>query len=256
MAQTKVKSGLIDASFGTDWNSTIQTSDFTAVNGAGYFVDTTSGGITVTLPAGVVGEEIIIQDYARTFDTNVLTLTANGSEKIQASTSDFVCSTANARITLLYQSATQGWTSQDINQITPISGINFLVIAGGGGSSQDNAGGVGGGGYRNSYNSETSGGGGSAETALTLNTYTPYTVTIGAGGAGTTGYTSANGNDSVLSTITSLGGGGGGTRNGSTAAGTGGSGGGGGSTTGAGATAGAGTANQGYEGGAGDYARS
>ena len=38
MAQTKVKSGLIDASFGTDWNSTIQTSDFTAVNGAGYLL--------------------------------------------------------------------------------------------------------------------------------------------------------------------------------------------------------------------------
>ena len=121
MALTKLTQNLIDGTLvtsvnsltgavtletGTDWINTIQTSNFTAVAGKGYFVDTTSGGITITLPAGTVGNEVIIQDYARTFDTNVLTLTANGSEKIQASTDDFVCSTANARITLLYQSAT------------------------------------------------------------------------------------------------------------------------------------------------------
>ena len=70
MAQTKVKSELIDGGLGTDWQSTIQTSSFTAEAGKGYFVNTTSGVITVTLPAGVVGSEIVLQDYARTFDTN------------------------------------------------------------------------------------------------------------------------------------------------------------------------------------------
>jgi hypothetical protein len=42
MAQTKIKKELIDASFGTDWVETIQTSNFTAVAGKGYFVNTTS----------------------------------------------------------------------------------------------------------------------------------------------------------------------------------------------------------------------
>ena len=44
MAQTKVKSGLIDASFGTDWNSTIQTSDFTASTYTGIRDVTCFGG--------------------------------------------------------------------------------------------------------------------------------------------------------------------------------------------------------------------
>ena len=34
-----------------DWQTAIKTGDFTAVNGEGYFVNTTSGAITVTLPA-------------------------------------------------------------------------------------------------------------------------------------------------------------------------------------------------------------
>ena len=60
----------------TDWQSTIQTSNFTAVAGKGYFVDTTSGTITISLPAGVVGTEIAIQDYAGTFDTNKIVISA------------------------------------------------------------------------------------------------------------------------------------------------------------------------------------
>jgi len=33
-----------------DWQTTKKTTDFTAVNGEGYFVDTGSGVVTVTLP--------------------------------------------------------------------------------------------------------------------------------------------------------------------------------------------------------------
>ena len=83
MSQTKVKSGLIDGGLGTDWQSTIQTSNFTAAAGKGYFVDTTSNEITVTFPIGVVGAQIIIQDYAGTFATNKVIFQANGTEKIQ-----------------------------------------------------------------------------------------------------------------------------------------------------------------------------
>ena len=38
------------------WNTTVKTGDFTAVAGEGYFVNTTSGAINVTLPAGSAGE--------------------------------------------------------------------------------------------------------------------------------------------------------------------------------------------------------
>ena len=93
MALTKLTKNLIDGTFGTEWDSTIQTSNFTAVAGKGYFVNTTSGQITVTLPAGVVGNEITIQDYAGTFATNKVIFAANGSEKIQGSANDYRCVT-------------------------------------------------------------------------------------------------------------------------------------------------------------------
>ena len=47
-------SGAVTLETGTDWISTIQTSNFTAVAEKGYFVNTTSAEITVTLPAGIV----------------------------------------------------------------------------------------------------------------------------------------------------------------------------------------------------------
>ena len=136
MAQTKVKSGLIDASFGTDWNSTIQTSNFTATAGAGYFVNTTSAQITVTLPAGTVGDEIIIQDYAGTFATNKVNFAADGSEKIQGSASDYRCVTNFATCTLIYQDSTKGWTAANIEEdVVPPLVVNYLVCAGGGAGS-------------------------------------------------------------------------------------------------------------------------
>ena len=132
-------------------------------------------------------------------------------------------------------------------------GINFstdfLVIAGGGsgGGGNNGAGGGGGaGGYRTSAG--TSGGGGSAESALTLSTGTPYTVTVGAGATAGTRFTRGNnGSNSVFSTITSTGGGAGG-YDGSAPSVSGGSGGG---SSGRAETQAAGTANQGYAGGGG-----
>ena len=249
--------GAVTLETGTDWQSTIQTSNFTAAAGKGYFVNTTSSVITVTLPAGVVGSEIILQDYAGTFDTNKITITANGSEKIQGGTANKICNTENALVRLVYQDATQGWTGDNI--VSDSAVVNYLVIAGGGGGTLYNGGGGGAGGYRASYNNEASGGGGSSETELTLNGGTNYTVTVGAGGTSNLG-TSANynrgtnGNDSVFATITSLGGGAGGARATNGPGQDGGSGGGGGSYNVGGYVAGNGTANQGYAGGAGaDY---
>ena len=140
---------------------------------------------------------------------------------------------------------------------TPQIGLTceYLVVAGGGGGGGNGgigSGGGGAGGYRSSVFGENSGGGGSAETALTLNSSTPYTVTIGAGGTGGINNSAAPtvGANSVFSGITSTGGGGGGSVfiGAWIAPTSGGSGGGG----GAGSTSGAsGTTNQGRAGGTG-----
>ena len=116
MALTKLTKNLIDGTFGTEWVSTIQTSNFTAEAAKGYFVNTTASTITINLPAGVVGTEIVIQDYAGTFATNKVLLNPNGSEKIQgSSTLQGQITTNNATATLIYQDTTKGWTSQDIS---------------------------------------------------------------------------------------------------------------------------------------------
>jgi hypothetical protein len=238
---------------GIDWDTNIKAATFSANPGRGYIVNTTSGEVTINLPAGVPGNIVAVQDYAGTFDTNNLIISANGTEKIQARSTDAKSVTENASIYLLYQDATRGWTADNIIDNPPTFNVDYLVIAGGGAGGRATAGGIGAagggaGGLRTSFGS-TSGGGASAETALALLVATNYTVTIGAGGSGpTSGNTSGpNGSNSVFSTITSIGGGGGATNNtggGFPAGGNGGSGGG----TYQGAI-GAGTANQGFNGG-------
>ena len=239
--------GAVTLETGTDWQSTIQTSNFTAVAGKGYFVNTTSGTVTVSLPAGNVGDEIHFVDYASTFDTNEIIFNANGSEKIQGRSTPAKNSTENAIIRLIYQDATKGWTSDNLTDDPPLVTVQYLVVAGGGGTRGDGPGGGGAGGLRTSWTGG-SGGGGASETAIVANLNTNYTVTVGAGGAAAT-----SGNDSVFSTITSVAGGrGGGSPGGSGnvnyngAAGGSGGGGAGGLYS---ASGGAGTANQGYAGG-------
>ena len=71
-----------------NWDTTAKTSNFTAVSGNGYFVNTTSAAITVTLPAGSVGDILGFSDYASTFASNSLTLTPNGTNKINGTNED------------------------------------------------------------------------------------------------------------------------------------------------------------------------
>ena len=97
-----------EVSGGTSWQA-VKTSTFTAVAGEGYFVNTTSGAITMNLPAGTLGDEIVFIDYAGTFDTYTFTIAANGSEKIAGSTADLTVSTERAGNTLVYTDSTQGW---------------------------------------------------------------------------------------------------------------------------------------------------
>ena len=97
---------------GTAWQA-VKTSSFTAVAGEGYFVNTTGGVITVTLPASAtIGNEIAIIDYAGTADTNNITIARNG-HKIQGAASDMTVSTERAAFTLVYVDSTQGWLLKD-----------------------------------------------------------------------------------------------------------------------------------------------
>ena len=103
----------VDNTGGTSWQSVETGATFTAVAGNGYPVNTTAQACTVTLPAGTAGDEISFIDYARTFDSNNLTVTANGSEKIYASTDDLTVAVEGAGFTLVYVDATQGWLLKD-----------------------------------------------------------------------------------------------------------------------------------------------
>jgi hypothetical protein len=92
-----------------DWDTTPKTSTVTAANGVGYFVDTSSGAITANLPAGSAGAIVSFADYTRTFQTNNLTITPNGAEKIGGVAASFYAQTEGQSVTLVYVDATEGW---------------------------------------------------------------------------------------------------------------------------------------------------
>ena len=98
----------VDNSGGTSWQA-VKTGNYTASAGEGVFANTTSTAWTLTLPAGSIGDEVSFIDYAGTFDSNALTIAANGSEKINGSTADLTVSVERAANTLVYTDGTQGW---------------------------------------------------------------------------------------------------------------------------------------------------
>ena len=217
---------------GIEWQAVHSSATLTAVAGYGYFLNTTSNAITVTLPASPsAGQQVQLVDYAGTFDTNNLTINPN-SNKLEGGTSNLILSGDREGVILTYIDATQGWlATSGINEGTdalslPPYSIDFLVVAGGGGGGgQQGGGGGGAGGYRTSTQSISIG--------------TVITATVGDGGVGTSAATANSGSNSSISgsgltTITSNGGGGGGRGEGpnSTEGGNGGSGGGGGGQTG------------------------
>jgi hypothetical protein len=98
---------------GTSWQAVVTGATQTAVAGEGYFINTTSNACTLTLPAGTISDEVSVIDYAGTFDTNNLTVEADGSEKIHGSTDDLTVATERAGFTLVYSDSTQGWLLKD-----------------------------------------------------------------------------------------------------------------------------------------------
>ena len=113
------------------WSTTVKTGDFTAVAGEGYFVNTTSGTINVTLPAGTAGAVVAIKDYAGTFDTNAVTLIRNGSDKIGGQAINATVNTEGVAITLIFIDSTQGWLVTDDGSQSAVSQPEFVAATGG-----------------------------------------------------------------------------------------------------------------------------
>jgi hypothetical protein len=96
-----------------DWDTTAKTASFTAVSGNGYFVNTTSGAVTMTLPATPsAGDIVSVKDYAGTFGINNLTIARNGSN-LDGNAGDKVVSTNFQNFTMVYVDGTQGWIATD-----------------------------------------------------------------------------------------------------------------------------------------------
>jgi len=211
-----IPSGVTLANAGTatgfasiDWQSTIVTgATHTASANQGIWINTTSNACTLTLPGSPsVGDQLIFSDFARTWGSNAVTLSLNGS-KFQGFTSPApVYDTTGETVHIVYSGSTQGWIPINdgavANETAQSYNIEMLVIAGGGGGGGWYYGGGGGaGGYRTSTQAMSAG--------------VALTVTVGDGGtAGGNGAKGTSGNNSSISgtgltTITSTGGGGGG----------------------------------------------
>jgi len=94
-----------------DWDTTAKTASFTAANGEGYFVNTTSGIVTMTLPASPnAGDIVAFKDYANTFDTNNLIIERNGS-LIGGTAANATISVEGQAVTMVYVDGTKGWLS-------------------------------------------------------------------------------------------------------------------------------------------------
>jgi hypothetical protein len=246
-------SGASQTGFGrtgtVDWDTTAKTASFTAVSGNGYFVDTSSAAITVTLPASPsAGDIVAVADYTRTFGSNNCTLGRN-SQPIGGIANDAVLSTSGQSVTFVYVDSTEGWINVNDAKESTAGTVDFMAATGGTVTTcgdfkvhtftspgtfcvsqistvDSNRNDVaylvvaGGGGSKSSANGGGAGAGGFREgrNASTV----PYTVSPKAAGTGVTvgaqpypitvgggGSTDTDGSNSIFSTITSAGGGGG-----------------------------------------------
>jgi len=225
------------------WDTTAKTTTVTGVAGVGYFINTSGAAVTANLPAGTAGDVIAFADYTRTFQTNNLTITPNGSEKVGGVAANFVALTEGQSITLVYVDATEGWintmdstgqagllpafitacggtpsTSGDYKIHTFTGPGTFTVTCGGnplgsdsvdymvvagGGGGANNGGAGGAGGFREGYNPGSYTASPLATTALPVSA-TGYPITVGAGGTSGSGYPSSSHTNGLNSVFSTI----------------------------------------------------
>jgi len=128
---TMLDGGLFQNIGSVTWNTTAKTSNFTATSGSGFFVNTTSGAITVTLPSSPSAGNIVgVKDYANTADTNAITIGRNGSN-IQGQAADFQITTEGRSVFLVYVDSTKGWLVTGSAKNSDISSPQYVTATGG-----------------------------------------------------------------------------------------------------------------------------
>ena len=128
-------SGATQTGFGrtgtVDWQTgSIKTTTFTAVNGQGFFADTSSGAFTMNLPAGTAGNIVSVVDYTNTFNNNGLTVAPNGSQKIGGIANSITLTTEGQSVTFVYVDDTEGWKNVQ-DSTSNVTGRSFLAATGG-----------------------------------------------------------------------------------------------------------------------------
>jgi hypothetical protein len=115
-----------------DWQTgSIKTGTFTAVTGEGYFVNTSGGVSTVNLPAGAAGSIVAVSDYTRTWNSNNVTMTPNGAEKIGGVEASATLDVDGQSATFVYVDGTEGWINVQETQ-TSVAGTPPFIAATGG----------------------------------------------------------------------------------------------------------------------------
>ena len=128
-------SGASQTGFGTPsssvlWCTTAKTSPFTAADKVGYFVNTSGGAVTVTLPSSpTAGDTVAVTDYAGTSETNNIILARNGS-KFEGSCTNGALNKKREAVTLVFVDSTQGWVAVSDNNEQKLD-ISYIAASGG-----------------------------------------------------------------------------------------------------------------------------
>src|SRR5210317_546912 len=120
------------ANFAVDWQAVFTgdgSTGLTAVAGRGYFIDTASGTVEVTLPASPsAGDVVVLKDYARTWNTNNVTL---ASTLLDGTTTSSTFDTQGQTVTLVYMDGTKGWSLVNEDTTSTLVPANFISATGG-----------------------------------------------------------------------------------------------------------------------------
>lgn len=199
MAQGVGTTGFLSSAYGGNFfQQSVQASNFTAVSGNSYPVNTTSGAITVTLPASPsLGSTVRLIDYAGTFATNNVTVGGNGAN-INGLAANYLLNLKRESAAFVYIDATQGWLIYSRITISAPYSAPYLIVAGGGG---------GGGGTNTVANGGGGGAGGQLSGFQTFIPLTKYDFLVGAGGTSGSAVLGTKGNPSTGFSLSAIGGG-------------------------------------------------
>jgi hypothetical protein len=128
-------SGASQTGFGrtgtVDWQTgDIKTATFTAVNGQGFFANTTGGAFNMNLPAGSAGAIVSVADYAATWNSNGLTVVPNGTDKMGGINANVSLGVQGQSVTFVFVDSTQGWVNT-MDSTSNARASNYITASGG-----------------------------------------------------------------------------------------------------------------------------